>query len=196
MNLDKLLLMKITLSLCTILLLAIGCAGQDTKLILSSNGLDSVKIGMSIPEVERVIAGKLRLYVLPDSIPLLKDSAIRAAMCKDCSRIFTGIYKGVEVQWTFFRFTMYKQTDFELVSIGSNSPLVHTKTGIHIGITEKVFKDICTRNNYLVADEHTDKKGKVYLFSDVRDDNSSKLLMAEFTNGMMKSLMVANMIGD
>ena len=193
--------MKIYLpSLCFLLALFASCQTQaQTKpLLISTNGVDSIKIGMSKPQVENIINAKLKPYIIPDSILKNQDTAMMKNACKDCSEILTCNYKGVEFLLTFFRYTMYQKSDFELVCITPllTLPVVETKAGIKVGMKEKEFIEICKKNKYAYNFMGIDGKSKGCFFSDNLDKESAKVLMINISNGVITSLSVINMIGD
>jgi hypothetical protein len=180
------------------------CQTPAKPLIISTNGVDSIKIGMSKPAVEKVINAKLKSYVTPDSIQKKQDTAILKNACKDCNESFTCNYKGVELLLTFFRYTMYQKSGFELVAITPTSTLsvVETKGGIKVGITEKEFIVICKKNKYKYYFNSynltTDLQNRGCFFTDNLNlgEQTAKVLMIRFSNGIAISLAVVNMMGD
>jgi hypothetical protein len=175
---------------------------QTIPLLISTSGVDSIKIGMSKPDVEKVINANLKPYMTPDSILTNQDTAMMKNDCKDCSENFACDYKGVELLLTFFRYTMYQKSDFELVSITPTSklPLVQTKGGIKVGITEKEFIEICKKEKYKYDfDSYNltiDLQKRGCFFTDNLNEQTAKILMITFSNGIATSLAVVNMIGD
>src|SRR5437868_902035 len=89
-----------------------NCQTQTKSLLISTNGVDSIKIGMSRPDVEKVMGTKLKPYILPDSILRSQDAAMIKNSCKDCNENLICNYKGVELLLTFFRYTTYQKSDF------------------------------------------------------------------------------------
>jgi hypothetical protein len=171
---------------------------QTKPLLISTNGVDSIKIGMSKPQVENIINAKLKPYIIPDSILKNQNTERMKNACKDCSENLICTYKGVEFLLTFFRYTMYQKSDFELVGITpiSTLPVLETKTGIKVGMKEKEFIDICKKNKYDYNFMGIDEKSKGCFFSDNLDKESAKVLMINVSNGVITSLGVINMIGD
>jgi hypothetical protein len=175
---------------------------QTKPLLISTNGADSIKIGMSKPQVENVINAKLKPYVIPDSILIKQDTAMTKNACKDCNENLICDYKGVELLLTFFRYTMYQKSDFELVAITPTStlPVVETKGGIKVGITEKEFIEICKKNKYKYDfDSYNltiDLQNRGCFFAGNLNEQTGKLLMIKFSNGIATSLAVVNMIGE
>jgi hypothetical protein len=171
-------------------------------LLISTNGIDSIKIGMSKPDIEKVIGVKLKPYILPASILKNQDTIMMKNVCKDCSENLVCNYKGVELLLTFFRYTMYQKSDFELVGITPTStlPVVETRGGIKVGITEKEFIDICKKNKYKYDfDSYNltiDLQKRGCFFTDNLNEQTAKVLMVTFSNGIATSLAVVNMIGD
>jgi hypothetical protein len=177
-------------------------AGQ-VPLPISTNGVDEIKIGMSTSEVEKIFDSKLKLctFIILDSILQIRDTVGRQ-QCDSCYQNFIGTYKGVELVLTFFRYTTYEKSDFELIAITPTSrlPVVMTKSGIKVGISEKEFVRICKRNHLkydfdgynLLIDLHS----RGCFFSDNLDDKSSKALMIIFVKGIATCLSVINLIGD
>jgi hypothetical protein len=160
--------------------------------MLSSNGLDAIKLGMSTTEVEKAIGGTLQ----PDT----PDSAAQkdSTLCKECTQYYKCKYKDLTLALTFFRHTMYEKSDYELAAIAAfpASALVRTKSGIATGMSEKEFLDNCTGNGYRFAKMGADKKNSGYFFSVSLNMKSSKMLCATFTDGVLTQLMAVNMIGD
>jgi hypothetical protein len=179
-----------------------SCQTPVKSLLISTNGVDSIKIGMSKPDVEKVINAKLNPYLTSDSILKNQDTTIMKDACKDCSENFVCNYKGIELLLTFFRYTMYQKSDFELVAITptSTQPVVETRGGIKVGITEKEFIGICKKNKYKYDfDSYNltiDLQKKGCFFTDNLNEQTSKVLMITFSNGIAASLGVVNMIGD
>lgn len=161
--------------------------------IISSNGVGSLKIGMSKMDVEGEIGGTLKPYAAPKAVGM-QDSVAHA--CDSCSESFTCHYEGADFILTFFRFTMYIKSDFQLASIVSTSPSVKTKDGIHIGLTDTAFLEICKKNKYSFSEMDIDEKNKGYLFTENQDSLSSKMLIIRVSSGIISSLMAVNMIGD
>lgn len=191
--------MKIYL-LSLLLTLFTGCQtkAQTKPLVISTNGVDSIKIGMSKPQVENIINAKLQPYIIPNSILKNQDTAMMKNACKDCSENLICNYKGIEFLLTFFRYTMYQKTDFELVAITPTStlPVVETKTGIKVGMKENEFVEICKKNKYPYNFMDIDEKNKGCFFSDNLEKESAKMLMIKVSSGIITSLGVINMIGD
>jgi hypothetical protein len=171
-------------------------------LLISTNGIDSIKIGMSKPDIEKVIGIKLKPYILPDSILKNQDTTMMKNVCKDCSENLVCNYKGIELLLTFFRYTMYQKSDFELVGITPTStlPVVEARGGIKVGITENEFIDICKKNKYKYNfDSYNltiDLQKRGCFFTDNLNEQTAKVLMITFSNGIATSLSVVNMIGD
>lgn len=192
------------LSLSFLVTLFSSCqTNTDIKpLLISTNGIDSIKIGMSKPDVEKIIREKLKPYRTPDSILKNLDTSMMKNACKDCSENFICNYKGVELLLTFFRYTMYQKSDFELVAITPTStfPVVETKGGIKVGITEKEFIEICKKNkfkyNFGSYNLTIDLQNRGCFFTDNLNEQTAKILIIKFSNGVATSLAVVNMIGD
>jgi hypothetical protein len=151
---------------------------------------------MSKKETAKVIDGEMKPYSITDSAAKMYDTSIAKYSCKDCSETFTCKYNKVDFVLTFFRHTLYEKTDFELVAISSPSPLIKTVSGIHIGLSERKFLDICKRNNYPFAEMGIDKNSKGYFFAEKKDTRDSKALIVRINKGIIISLMAVNMIGD
>ena len=171
---------------------------QTTPLLISTNGVDSIKIGMSKLQVENITNAKLKPYIILESILKNPDTAMMKNACKDCSENLIFNYKGVEFLLTFFRYTLYQKTDFELVGITPTStlPVVETKTGIKVGMKENEFIEICKINKYPYNFMDIDEKNKECFFSENLQNESAKMLMIRVSNGIITSLGVINMIGD
>ena len=190
------------LSFLSFISLLASCQTPTKSLLISTNGVDSIKIGMSKPDVEKAINAKLKPYIAPDSILKNQDTAIMKNACKDCSENWICNYKGIELLLTFFRYTMYQKSDFELVAITptSTQAVVETKGGIKVGITEKKFIDICKKNKYKYDfDSYNlsiDLQKRGCFFTDNLNEQTAKVLMITFSNGIAASLAVVNMIGD
>jgi hypothetical protein len=181
-----------------------SCQTPAKPLLISTSGIDSIKIGMSKPTVEKVINARLKPYITPDSIQKKQDTAMLKNACKDCNENFTCNYNGVELLLTFFRYTMYQKSDFELVAITPTStlPVIETKGGIKVGTTEKEFIAICKKNKYKYHFNSynltIDLQSRGCFFTDNLnlDEQTAKVLMIRFSNGIATSLAVVNMIGD
>jgi hypothetical protein len=165
---------------------------------ISTNGLDSIKIGMSKGDVEKVLKTSLQFYDGSTSTIKDQDSAITKWGCNNCTQKYIVRYGTINLLLTFFRFTLYKQTDYELAAISSVPPstLIHTKAGIKVGISEDKFDEICKNNGYSIQEMGLNVDKTAYIFSDGLDKNSSKGIVVQFQNGRLVDLLVINMIGD
>ena len=187
------------LSLSLLFLFASYQTNAQTKpLVISTNGVDSIKIGMSKLQVENITKSKLKPYIMPDSILKSQDTAMMKYTCKDCSENLICNYKGVEFLLTFFRYTISKKSDFELIGITPTStlPIVETKTGIKVGMKDSKFIEICKKNKYAYNFMDIDGKSKGCLFSDNFDKEPTKVLVIKLSDGVITSLSVVNMVGD
>jgi len=54
--------------------LALQVECQNVRLIISTKGIDSIKIGMSEMRVEKVIGAGLKPYIIPDAKQSIPDS--------------------------------------------------------------------------------------------------------------------------
>jgi hypothetical protein len=153
---------------------------------------------MSKKDVEDVINDTLAAFIVPDSILQKQDSSTMKSVCRECSESLTCKYTGVQLLLTFFRYTMYQKSDFELIGITpvSNQQLIKTEAGIKVGMKEEEFIEICKKNNYPYNFMDIDDKQKGYFFSDNVSKEPSKMLMIRVSNGVINSLDVINMIGD
>jgi hypothetical protein len=197
--------MKI-ITVCLYVLLSVyGNAKENQQLkplLISPNGVDSIKIGMTKSEVEKITRVNLTPYNFVDSSTLNQDTSLRAHERQYAIERLTCNYKGVELILTFFRYTMRQKSDFKLVSIvpASHNAVVQTKSGIKTGITIDDFVANCKKNNYWYSFENysmslaTNMQG--CFFTDNVHDKTARVLFITFSNGIAKSLGVLNMIGD
>ena len=173
-------------------------ACQNDGFAISTSGLDSIKIGMSKSDVEKVVKTSLQPYLGPTSSIKDHDSAITTWGCENCTQKYVCRYKAVTLLLTFFRFTLYEHSDYELAAISPEPPssLIHTEAGIKVGISEDKFFEICKNKSYAYQDMGENGNKTSYIFSDSKNKNSSKALIAQFLNKSLVDLMVINMIGD
>jgi hypothetical protein len=182
-----------------LLILVFSCAGSRTAgLEISANGVERIKIGMKKTEVEKALGAPLAPYIASNSSMSDPDSIVTTWGCANCTTKYTCEYNTVTLLLTFFRYTLYKQTDYELAAISAVPPssLFHTKSGIKVGISEKEFIEICKKNNYPYNEMPIDDNHNGYLFTDELHEHSAKALMAKFSNGNLINLIVIHMIGD
>jgi hypothetical protein len=187
------------ISFLAFLLFLLSCAdSQTTGLVISANGLDSIKIGMKKMEVEKVLGTPLEPYISSTSGISDPDSIVTTWGCENCTEKYICKYKTVTFLLTFFRFTLYKHTDYELAGISSVPPstLIHTKSGIRIGISEMEFIAICKKNKYPYNEMPIDDNSKAYVFTDELHEHSGKALMAKFSGKNLVNLIAVHMIGD
>ena len=67
---------------------------QNVKLTISTRGIDSLKIGMSETQVEKIRGAALKPYISPDAKQSTPDPNID---------VFTCNYKGVELHLVFIK---------------------------------------------------------------------------------------------
>lgn len=110
--------MKKILSLFFILITAISSA-QHKEYLLSNEGIGSLKIGMPLSELEKLLQKKINLKVIGvDPVVLVETVKVT--------------YKGINVE-----INLIKRQDYIAVDgITSNSPICKTKSGIGIGSTK------------------------------------------------------------
>jgi hypothetical protein len=159
---------------------------QNVKLTISTKGIDSIKIGMSEMQVEKVMGGELKPYISPDAKQSTPDSN---------SEVFTCNYKGVELNLAFIKYTRNEKKESSLLSIAptSKASLVETNTGIKTGISENEFIEICKKNNYTYELLDPNDKVVVYLFSDNFDKTSFYRMFITIEDSIITSLGVADM---
>ncbi len=175
-----------------LIILSIKVNSQNNKLIISTNGIDSIKIGMQKFEVEKVIGNKLKVSGIPDL--LNQDTAMKPTRNEE---YFTCKYKGANLVLIFFRFTLHKKSDFELVGIiPTPNSLIETEKGIKIGVSEKDFIAICKKYDYPYSQMSGDENSMNYVFSDNKTKDSSKIFLVSISKGKIISLSIMNMIGD
>lgn len=168
------------------LFLTLCASSQNKKLIISADGIDSIKIGMSKIEVEKSINSKLQPYINHDSGFKKQDTAKINVTCEDCMGIFTCNYNGAELSLIFFH--------AELVSISSllTSSFIETKTGIKVGITEEALIANCKKNyKYKLID--IDENSKGCYFSENLNSESAKAMFVRIDKGIVTSLSVAKL---
>ena len=169
------------LFVCIHLILQVEC--QNAKLTISTQGIDSLKIGMSEMQVEKVMGVELKPYIVP-----------KQSTSDSNTEVFTCNYKGVELHFVFVKYTHNEKKQSSLFSLAPTSKvsLVETNTGIKTGISENEFIEICKKNNYtyeLLADENN----RSYLFSDNLDKTSSYRMFITIEDSIVISLGVADM---
>jgi hypothetical protein len=194
---DKLIAVRVLL-FCFLLFKSFHGECQNAEFEISTDGLDSIKIGMSIGEVEKVVKVPLEVYNGSTSTIKDHDSAITAwGGCKNCTPKYICRYEGVTLILTFLKPKHYQHPDYELVAISQEPPtsLIHTKTGIKVGISEDKLIEICKRNNYPYDKTAIDSNTNGYLFSDRLNRYSGKTLIARCSNKRLVDLLVINMIG-
>src|SRR3954453_2818809 len=100
---------------------------QNVKLTISTQGIDSLKIGMSEMQVKKVIGGELKPYINPNPDP--------------STEVFTCNYKGVELHLVFLKYTRNEKKESSLFSMAPavKGSLVETNTRIKTGISENEF---------------------------------------------------------
>ena len=171
---------------------------QTNPLLISTNGVDSIKLGMSKLQVENIVKSKLIPYSTFDSIIKNQDTTLMKNACNNCSEYLICNYKGVEFVLTFFRNIMSQKHDFKLVGISPTSelPVIETDTGIKVGMKENKFIKICKKNKYPYYFSNIDNKNKGYLFADNLNNESSNLLMIKVSSGIITYLSVIDMSGE
>jgi hypothetical protein len=101
------------------ILLSTTAVAQNKDYILSTEGIGTLKLGMPLTELEKLLKTKITLKVINiDSVRLTET--IKAK------------YKGIEVEIDLFKRQDYIAVD----GISTSSPLCKTKSGIGIGSTK------------------------------------------------------------
>jgi hypothetical protein len=101
------------------ILLSATAVAQNKDYILSTEGIGTLKLGMPLTELEKLLKTKITLKVINiDSVRLTET--IKAK------------YKGIEVEIDLFKRQDYIAVD----GISTSSPLCKTKSGIGIGSTK------------------------------------------------------------
>jgi hypothetical protein len=157
---------------------------QSRTLIISTEGIDSLKIGMEHHAVEKIVGAKLRRYV-PDSL-LTKFSALFPPPSSLIS-YFECDYKGLKLILVFFGYSR-----LDIISPILSSGIVETNTGIKVGMCKSEFLDICTRTktykSFLINKD-------ACFFSDGNEQKFNSLF-AIFTNSLVTAIGVKRMAGD
>jgi hypothetical protein len=174
-----------TLFLLVLIHFTIQVECQHATLTISAQGVDSLKIGMSEMQAEKVMGAELKPYISPGANQNTPDSN---------TEVFNCNYKGVELHLVFIKYTLNEKKESSLFSIApaSKVSLVETNTGIKTGISENEFIAICKKNNYtyeLLPDDNT----RVYLFSDNIDKTSRYRMFTTIEDSVVTSLGVADM---
>ena len=101
------------------MLLATSTIAQNKDYLLSLDGIGSLKLGMPLVELEKVLKTKITLKVIDvDSVVLVETIKVK--------------YKGIDVE-----INLWKRQDYIAVDgISASSPLCKTKSGIGIGSTK------------------------------------------------------------
>ena len=101
------------------MLLATSTIAQNKDYLLSLDGIGSLKLGMPLVELEKVLKTKITLKVINvDSVVLVETIKVK--------------YKGIDVE-----INLWKRQDYIAVDgISASSPLCKTKSGIGIGSTK------------------------------------------------------------
>jgi hypothetical protein len=165
--------------------LALQVECQNVKLTISTKGIDSIKIGMSEMQVEKVMGTELKPYISPDAKQTTPDPS---------TEVFTFNYKGVELHLVFIKYTRNEKKESSLFSMAPTSKvsLVETNTGIKTGISENEFIEICKKNNY-AYEFLGDQNNRGYLFSDNLDKMSKYRMFVTIEDSIVTSLGVADM---
>ena len=158
---------------------------QNVKLTVSTQGIDSLKIGMSEMQAEKVIGSALKPYISPDAKQSTPDPN---------TDVFTCTYKGVELHLVFTKYTRNEKKESSLFSIAptSKASLIETNTGIKTGISENEFIEICKKNNY-TYESLPDENNRIYLLSDNFDKTSKYRMFIMIKDSVVTSLGVADM---
>ncbi|MEO5946362.1 MAG: hypothetical protein ABIP79_06060 [Chitinophagaceae bacterium] len=102
-----------------LIIVTISSAAQNKDYLLSLDGIGSLKLGMPLIELEKVLKTKITLKVI-DVDPVVLTETIKAK------------YKGIDVE-----INLWKRQDYIAVDgISASSPLCKTKSGIGIGSTK------------------------------------------------------------
>lgn len=98
------------------MLASITTIAQSKDYLLSEEGIGSLKLYMSLTELEKVLHTKIKLKVINvDSIVLVETINTK--------------YKGIDIDITLIK----RQDDIVVEAMSSSSPLCKTKSGIGIG---------------------------------------------------------------
>jgi hypothetical protein len=167
------------------LLVALSAKPQHTKLIISTAGIDAIKMGTAEKQVEEIIGTALKPI---DTTAQQKDPSVDRFTCQ---------YKGVDLAMGFIKYMLEGKKQTVLVSIAPTSAMssIETKTGIKTGISENAFIDVCKKNNYPYTVLGADEKSKTYFFFDNSAVKIPYRLFIIIENGSITSLGVMNMSG-
>ena len=167
------------------LLVATTAVAQNNNYILSLEGIGPLKLGMPLPELEKVLKAKIALKVINiDSVRLTETVNIK--------------YKGIDVE-----IDLWKRQDniITVDGIKASSPLCKTKSGIGIGSTR--LQIIAAYEGYYidalpVFDYENDKaiKSKTKSTVTVKEDEEGYAIIFTLLNNKVVSFEILPIYDD
>ena len=174
--------MKRLFTFISIFSFSISSYSQTNSIVISTDGIDSIKIGMSRKHVEAVTATKLKPYLQLDSVlnPFIQYS--RENKYYECD------YKGLKLLLTF-----WWGSRLDIISTLPGLSIIETKTGIRVGTCQSEFDEICASTksycSYL-----TTKEG--CFISDEKEGREQNSMFVMFKNSIVATIGVRRMVGD
>ena len=159
---------------------------QNKDYLLSLDGIGSLKLGMPLVELEKVLKTKIRLKVIDvDSVVLVET--IKAK------------YKGIDVA-----IDLIKRQDYIAVNgISTNSPLCKTKSGLGIGSTKLQIiaayegYHIDARPDYLYKEgDEKPEKSKTKSTITVKEDTEGYAIIFNLVNNKVVSFEIVPIYDD
>jgi hypothetical protein len=183
--------MKTPLILLVCLLLAVYVTGQDKKIIISQNGIDSIKIGMTEIDAQKLLNNQLSPYKVPNITYYPQNTALDSTN-KYLKKTYTCIYNKIRLILIFYRTLQDETTDFKLVGImpvtGQN--YIETTSGIKLKMTEKELVQLCTNYKYTYTTVSINNFSKTYYITDDTKGASKKLIVL-IKNGYIASFAIS-----
>jgi hypothetical protein len=164
-------------------LLFLHLTAQNNNLKVSILGIDSIKIGMSVQEVEKSIDDTLSKFDLLDSI-------------SKSFEIFTCTYQDITFQLIFSKATEHENKVTKLLDITPITPFAKLETfgGIKTNITKNEFIQICKMNNYGYSAWYSGKFSSSYYLSLPSDTSPASFITVTFMEEKIIALGVTGNI--
>lgn len=167
------------------MLLATTAIAQNKDYLLSLEGIGSIKLGMPLVELEKVLKTKITLKVI-DVDPVVLVETIKAN------------YKGIDVEISLFKRQDYIAVD----GISSSSPLCKTKSGIGIGSTK--LQIIAAYEGYYIdakpfydyEGDDTPKKNKTKSSVTIKEDVEGYAIIFNLLNNKIVSFEILPIYDD
>lgn len=166
------------------LLSSLIAKAQDEKIIISNNGIDSIKFGMTKAEVEKIINAPLNKVTLPypdahshDSLGEIENYSMN--------------YKKIPFMLMFSKDQSEDSVKLTFVMPLYSSSHFETKDGIKKGMSVKDFLSLCQKNNYPYKVLVEINNIASYKFSD-DPQSSKKNISVFFKDGVLISMTLDN----